>query len=405
MKRFTLLPVALLIGSGLLADADTQTKPADARLKKVRTLNDTDFNLVVPASREAWEARKQLVREQVLVANGLWPLPEKTPLAPVIHGKIERDGYTIEKVFFASMPGHYVSGNLYRPAGKEGPFAGVLCPHGHWRNGRFYYATEAIAKQQREGKGEQTLWALSTHCRRAVPSWPAWVAWSFTMTWSALPTALPFPTGRVSPMPRPSCACKASWACKRGTRIRALDFLLGLPDVDPKRIGVTGASGGGTQTFLLCALDDRPAVAFPAVMVSTAMQGGCVCENCSYLRVGTGNIELAGLFAPKPLAMSAAHDWTIDIERKGLPELKELYRLYGAEQNVAAKCWPEFGHNYNQVSREMMYGWFNKHLKLGLAEPVREQPFEPVNPLELTVYDKSHPRRKTRLTPRGFARG
>ncbi len=82
MKRFTLLLVALLIGSGLLADTTTQTEPADARLKKVCTLNDTDFNLVVPASREAWEARKQLVREQVLVANGLWPLPEKTPLAP-----------------------------------------------------------------------------------------------------------------------------------------------------------------------------------------------------------------------------------------------------------------------------------------------------------------------------------
>src|SRR4029077_1929707 len=92
--------------------------------------------------------------------------------------------------------------------------------------------------------------------------------------------------------------------------VRALDFLTSLPDVDPARIGVTGASGGGTQTFVLCAIDDRPAAAFPAVMVSTAMQGGCICETCSYLRVGTGNIELAGLFAPKPLGMSAADDWT-----------------------------------------------------------------------------------------------
>ena len=80
--------------------------------------------------------------------------------------------------------------------------------------------------------------------------------------------------------------------------IRALDFLTHLPDVDAKRIGVTGASGGGTQTFMLGAVDDRPAVAFPAVMVSTAMQGGCICENCSYLRVGAGNIDLAALFAP-----------------------------------------------------------------------------------------------------------
>src|SRR5207244_8726614 len=113
--------------------------------------------------------------------------------------------------------------------------------------------------------------------------------------------------------------------------IRAFDFLIGLPEVDARRVGVTGASGGGTQTFILCAIDDRPAAAFPAVMVSTQMQGGCVCENCSYLRQGTGNIEFAGLFAPKPLAMSAANDWTVNLERRGLPELKKLYKLYDAE--------------------------------------------------------------------------
>ena len=92
--------------------------------------------------------------------------------------------------------------------------------------------------------------------------------------------------------------------------VRALDFLASLPDVDPKQLGMTGASGGGTQTFMLAAIDDRLAAAFPAVMVSTGMQGGCVCENCSLLRVDTGNVEIAGLFAPKPQAMSAANDWT-----------------------------------------------------------------------------------------------
>src|SRR6185295_5335163 len=120
--------------------------------------------------------------------------------------------------------------------------------------------------------------------------------------------------------------------------IRALDFLTSLPDVDPNRIGVTGASGGGTQTFILCAVDDRPAVAFPAVMVSTGMQGGCVCENASYLRQGIGNVDIAGAFAPKPLAMSGADDWTKEIETKGLPELKALYKLYGAEDKVMAKA-------------------------------------------------------------------
>src|SRR4051794_17886076 len=173
--------------------------------------------------------------------------------------------------------------------------------------------------------------------------------------------------------------------------IRALDFLVGLPDVDPARVGVTGASGGGTQTFILCAIDDRPAAAFPAVMVSTAMQGGCVCENCDYLRVGTGNIELAGLFAPRPLAMSGAEDWTKEIETKGYPELKALYKLYGAEDKVLAKAFTQFGHNYNQVAREVMYNWFNKHLNLGHKEPVTEKPFLPIPPKELSVFDAEHP--------------
>src|SRR5258708_5429209 len=95
--------------------------------------------------------------------------------------------------------------------------------------------------------------------------------------------------------------------------IRVLDFVSSLPEVDPSRIVITGASGGGTQSFITAALDERLTAAFPAVMVSTAMQGGCICENSSLLRVETGNIEMAGLIAPRPLGMSAANDWTKDI--------------------------------------------------------------------------------------------
>jgi hypothetical protein len=173
--------------------------------------------------------------------------------------------------------------------------------------------------------------------------------------------------------------------------MRALDFLVSLPDVDPNRIGVTGASGGGTQTFVLCGLDPRPTVAFPAVMVSTAMQGGCVCENCNYLRIGLNNVAFAGLFAPKPQAMSGANDWTIDFEKKGLPELKQIYGLYDKADLVNAKVYPQFDHNYNQVAREMMYAWFNKHLKLGRPEPIEERDFEPVPPAELGVFDSFQP--------------
>jgi hypothetical protein len=174
--------------------------------------------------------------------------------------------------------------------------------------------------------------------------------------------------------------------------IRALDFLASLPDVDASRIGVTGASGGGTQTFVLCAVDPRPAAAFPAVMVSTAMQGGCVCENASHLRIGLNNVAFAACFAPKPLAMSGANDWTIDIESKGLPELKQVWGLYGRSDDVAATCFPQFGHNYNEVSRGVMYQWFNRRLGLGLKEPIEERDFAPLTREELTVFTAEHPR-------------
>jgi hypothetical protein len=101
---------------------------------------------------------------------------------------------------------------------------------------------------------------------------------------------------------------------------------------------------------------------------------------------------MAALFAPKPLAMSGAKDWTERIETSGLPELKALYKLYGVEDKVLAKCFPKFGHNYNQVSREVMYNWFNKYLDLGLKGPVEEREMKPATIEELSVYTKEHPK-------------
>ena len=158
------------------------------------------------------------MREQVLVANGLWPMPDKTPLNPVIHGKIDRDDYTIEKVFFASYPGHYVSGNLYRPKGKTGKLPGVLCPHGHWANGRFFEAGDkAVAGRSKQG-AEKTLEGAPLSAASPLrPARPHGLR------------RLPLRHGRrrrqqgrspiatASPTPRPNCVCKASWACKRGT--------------------------------------------------------------------------------------------------------------------------------------------------------------------------------------------
>ena len=173
--------------------------------------------------------------------------------------------------------------------------------------------------------------------------------------------------------------------------LRALDFLAGLPDVDPKRLGMTGASGGGTQTFITAALDDRLTCAFPAVMVSTSMQGGCTCENASLLRVNTGNVEFAALFAPKPQGMTTANDWTKDMATSGFPELKQLYTLLGAPDQVMLHRGEHFPHNYNAVSRSAFYTWLNRHFKLGFQEPVVERDYEPLNKVQLSVWDAQHP--------------
>jgi dienelactone hydrolase len=393
------LVIALLVCTVAPCRADDPTRvldagkvPDDSRLKRQRNLNDKDFFFTVPPTREAWEKRRKELREQILVANGLWPMPEKTPLNAVIHGNIDRDKYTIEKVFFASMPGHYVSGNLYRPKDKTGPLPGVLCPHGHWQNGRFYERPETQARDEMKNGAESTMngarYPLQARC--AMLARMGCVVFHYDMVGVADSKPIAHAAGFADA--DGELRLQNAMGLQTWNSIRALDFLLSLPEIDKERIGITGASGGGTQTFILGAVDDRPTVAFPAVMVGTEMQGGCVCENASYLRQFTGNVEIAGMFAPKPLAMSGANDWTLHIEEKGLPELKALYKLYGSEDRVLAKCFPQFDHNYNQVSREVMYNWFNKHLKLSWKEPVKEEPFEPVPPAELSVYDDRHPR-------------
>jgi hypothetical protein len=377
-------------------------KCPDSRLGKMKLLRKDYFPFTPPTTKDGWNERSQRVRERMLVATGLWPMPEKTAFHPVIHGKIERDGYTIEKVFFASLPGHYVSGNLYRPTSKvEGKRPAVLSPYGHWADGRFYTAKDADVKKQLAMKAEQTeegaRYPLQARCAQLARM--GFVVFHYDMVGKADSQAIKHAEGFTDA--EAELRSQNFMGLQTWNSIRALDFLCSLDDVDSKRVAVTGASGGGTQTFMLCGIDDRPVAAFPAVMVSTAMQGGCVCENCSYLRVDAGNVEFAALLAPKPLGMSGANDWTVAIETKGLPELKQLFKLYGAEELVAAKCWPEFPHNFNQVAREFMYNWFNQHV-LKQTGVVKELPFTPALPKELSVYNDAHPRPKDELDAAGL---
>jgi dienelactone hydrolase len=392
---------ALLVMCAALASEphrvfDPPRLPKDARLKLRWDLDHpAPFTGEFP-SKEAWEKRATRVREQVLVSQGLWPMPPKCPLQPVIHGKIDRDDYTIEKVCLTSWPGHYVTGNLYRPKGKSGKLPGVLCPHGHYANGRLMQHGEGEIQRNMKSGAESTrasaMYPLQARC--AMLARMGCVVFFYDMVGVADSQAIGHRAGFNS------VACELRQQSAMGLQtwnsIRALDFLLDLSDIDPNRIAVTGSSGGGTQAFILAAIDPRITLSAPAVMVSMNMQGGCICENSSHLRVGVNNVELAALCAPRPQLLPSADDWTRDIETRGLPELRKVYRLYGAEDKVEAKHYP-YPHGYHQPMREHLYHFLNVHFQLGLTEPIKEKPFEPVPPNDLRVFDKEHPRPKDEL--------
>ena len=365
-----------------------------------------------PNDLATWQTRRQDLRNHVQVSLGLWPMPEKTPLLPVIHGRIDMGAYTVEKVYFQSFPDFFVTGNLYRPKNTHGKVPGILCPHGHFPDGRFRWANDqelAIdlesGAEQFESNGRSPLQA-----RCANLATLGCVVFHYDMLGYAdsqqITHALAhgFREQRVSMndtdrwgffSPQAESRLQSIMGLQTWNSIRSLDFLCSLPDVDESRIGVTGGSGGGTQTFILCAIDPRPAAAFPAVMVSTAMQGGCTCENCCNLRIHCGNVDIAALFAPKPLGLTAANDWTKEMPTKGFPQLKTLYSRYQENGHYARP--PEltarlqFPHNYNQVSREAMYNFFNRFLKLGHND-ISEQEIQTLESGRLSVFDGDHPK-------------
>ncbi len=382
--------------------------PDDSRLAAPKDLNGY-FPFKPYTSRPQWDQRAEQLRRQLLVATGLWPMPERTPPRAVVHGKVDRDQYTVEKVILESWPGHYVTGNLYRPKGKRGKLPAVLCPHGHWTDGRFYDAGEASLKNQIQSGAEKHdpsgRYPLQARCVQLARM--GCVVFHYDMLGYADSVQIPQSVAHGFRDRRPQMEGAKDWGfyspqaemhlqsilgLQTYNSVRALDWLCELADVDATRIGVTGASGGGTQTFMLCAVDPRPAVSFPAVMVSTAMQGGCTCENCSYLRIGTGNIEIAALIAPRPLGMTAANDWTKEMETKGFPELREHYKLFGLPENVTLAALTQFDHNYNYPSRAAMYEWMNKHLRLGHSTPIVEENFKPLSRDEMSVWNDEHPK-------------
>lgn len=343
-----------------VASAFAQKVPAtDRRLSEIRHL-DLVYTFPTYATREQWQKRAEHLRHQILFSAGLWPMPQKQPIRAHIFDRVDRGEYTIEKVYFESFPGHYVTGNLFRPKRIDGRVPAILNPHGHWSYGRLENSQNA-----------------SIPVRAANFARLGMVAFTYDMVGYVDSQAIShrFAIGhREGMFDRETLWGVNLLGLQLWNSIRALDFLLTLPEVDPERIGATGASGGGTQTFLLAAVDERVKVAAPVNMISSTMQGGSLCENAPLLRVDTNNMELGALMAPRPLLMiSATGDWTKNTLEVEYPAVRSIYRLFGAEENLHA-VRIDAPHNYNQASREAVYGWFAHYLlKRAEKTPIGER--------------------------------
>lgn len=369
------------------------------------------------AEGEIWETRKAEIRNRIQLASGLLPFPEKTPLKAERYGAVERDGFKVERVFFESFPGHFVTGSLFTPTGESeaiglvnGKRPGVLCPHGHWTDGRFFDQKQrsgiegvrrelAIGAERFQSAAHNPIIARGVHLARmgCVVLVYDMIGYADSVqlpehrrgSRKAMNSAEPGQWGFVSP--QATLRLQTNFGLQTWNSVRALDYLAGLEEVDNDRLLVTGASGGATQTMILAAIDDRVDAAFPAVMLSTAMQGGCTCENAHYLRIDQGNVDIGACFAPKPMGITAADDWTIELETKGHPDLKALYERLKAPKNYEAHFNTHFKHNYNQVSRAQMYDFVNRHFDLGLESPVLERDYERLMEEDLTVFIEGAP--------------
>ena len=324
-----------------------------------------------------WNNRAESIREGILRGAQLYPLPNKCPLNPIIHSKRIYRGYSVENIAIESMPGFFITGNLYRPSDFKGSFAAILCPHGHFSDGRF--------------RPDHQL-RCATLARMGA------LVFAYDMVgWGEAKQIENHDTLKSHKQIEKAVALQ-TW-----NSTRVIDFLLTLPNVDATRVGVTGASGGGTQTFLLTALDPRISVSVPVVMVSAHFFGGCVCESGMPIHSSafhkTNNTEIAALAAPRSqLIISCGEDWTKNTPQVEYPYIKNIYKLFNAENKVENLHLVQEGHDYGYSKRMGAYKFLAKHLNLKIENVLDDNGIidESAVVIEkqssMLVFDSDHPR-------------
>jgi len=289
-----------------------------------------------------WQERAKQIRVNIRTGAELDQIPEADwkYLTKVTWGnKYLMDGYSVENLALEVKPDHFIHGNLYMPEQVIEKIPAVLCPHGHWFEpedyGRFrpdmQYRCASLARMG-----------------------------AVVFAWDMLGWGEDIQNDHMDPK-----------ALQKQTynSIRILDYISSLNFVDIDRIAVTGASGGGTQTFILSAVDDRIDVSVPTVQVSAHFFGGCVCESGMPIHKKgsheTNNVEIAAAFAPKPMMLiSDGDDWTCNVPEIEFPYIKNIYAMFNARDKVKNAHFADEVHDYGFSKRKAAYGFLAKHLDL-----------------------------------------
>jgi dienelactone hydrolase/pimeloyl-ACP methyl ester carboxylesterase len=321
------------------------------------------------AALASWGDAQACVRQvQEKIRQCFGPWPEKTPLNPRVTGTVDRDTYRIENVVFESRPSFLVTANLYIPKGRDFPLPGVVGTCGHSNNGKAYLQYQSFAQGlARQGYVVLIFDPIGQGERLQYPNEKLQSRIGIGVREHLYAGNQQFLVGEFF----------GAWRAWDG--IRALDYLLTRKEVDPKRIGVTGCSGGGTMTTWLCGVDRRWTMAAPSCFVTTFARN---CENelpadteqCppKALALGLDHCDFLAAMAPAPVVMLTKEGDFFDIRgsEKAYARLRRLYSLLGAEDNISLFTEPG-GHGYSQKSREAMYRCFNHatHVSDAQAEP------------------------------------
>ncbi|PTX94213.1 acetylxylan esterase [Opitutus sp. ER46] len=332
--------------------------------------------------RAAWDAYAAHVRQRIQEGAGLAPWPRRTPLNAVLRARRTHQGYSVENVAFESVPGYFVTGNLYRPLHPTGRTPAVLATHGH--------------------TGKITQPSDYDHHARFSPGVQARAATLARMGATVLAIDMFGCGDSIQLVGQAAHRQPTALTIHLWNAMRAVDFLQSLPEVDPARIAVSGESGGGTQAFLLTALDPRIAVSVPVVMVSSYFFGGCPCESGLPIHRSAdhfaSNAMIAALAAPRPmLVVSDGADWTRHVPESEFPFLRAIYARYGAENAVANVHLPREGHDYGPSKRAAAARFLAERLGLNLAAvqgpdgAIDESPVTIERATALHVFDAEYP--------------